>query len=1079
MPSTFRTFLAAFALLLVAATGAFSQSLTPDFLRCEYRVNPLGIDVARPRLSWELKASDPSARNLSESAWRVIVASSAAKLAADEADLWDSGKVAGSQSIHVEYAGKPLASNAEAHWKVQVWDQDGTASPWSAPARWSTGLLNAYEWKAAWIGKNVAANYQDPESPFHDLRGAQWIWHAGETPQGKQSEQWFRLTVRTASPATLRMARLLMGADHSFEVFVNGARIGMGTNTTIRMPQLFDLRPYLKVGANEILARVEFNGNGVPRGLLAALRLEESKDRTRVEKSGTNWQTAASKTGPWSAAVVVAPYGMAPLGDVGFDEERMLPARYLRKEFALRPAIRRATAYISGLGLSELYLNGKKVGDHVLSPNLTEYDRRVFYVTHDITSFLNAGGANAVGVILGNGRFWAPRTAVPIETRTYSAPMLRLQMEIEYADGSQETVVSDSTWKLSTQGAIRGNNEYDGEIYDARLEFANWASPGFDDTKWESARNVTGPAGAMVAQMAEPLRVMETLSAKKLSEPKPGVWVFDLGQNMVGWTRLRVSGPRGATVTIRHAETLNPDGMLYVDNLRSARATSIYTLKGEGTEIWEPRFTYYGFRYVEVTGFPGKPTLQTIEGRVVHDALPKAGEWTSSNSLLNQIYSNMHWGIRGNYRSIPTDCPQRDERQGWLGDRSMGSRSESYMFDVAAFYEKWITDIADSQHPNGSVPVVAPAYWPIYNDDVTWPSTLVLSANMLYEQYADTRAIERNYPALRQWINHMLSYEKDGLMPRDTYGDWCVPPEDPKLILSKDPARLTDGTLLGTAYFYEMLRLMERHAGLLGKPGDQRFFEEKADAMRVAFHKKWFNPETGLYANGTQTSSLLPLAFGIPPEEQRGALFSHLIGRIEKESNWHVGTGLIGTQWLMRTLSDNGRPDVAYRIATQTDYPGWGYMVSKGATTIWELWNGDTAAPEMNSGNHVMLIGDLNLWLYEYLAGIRSDPNQPGFKRVLLEPYAIDGLSHVKASHRGMYGEIRSEWQRDGSTLTFNVTIPPNSTARVAVPAPGSATVKETGSGPEALGVKYLGKRDGRALFDVGSGSYTFVADGK
>ncbi|MDE3167686.1 MAG: family 78 glycoside hydrolase catalytic domain, partial [Acidobacteriota bacterium] len=445
-----------------------------------------------------------------------------------------------------------------------------------------------------------------------------------------------------------------------------------------------------------------------------------------------------------------------------------------------------------------------------------------------------------------------------------------------------------------------------------------------------------------------------------------------------------VRGPKGAEVRLRHAETLTPEGELYVDNLRSARATDFYTLKGGATEVWEPRFTYHGFRFVEVTGYPGTPSVEALSGRVVSDNLTPIADFSSSNPLLNQIHHNIVWGVRGNYRSIPTDCPQRDERQGWLGDRSVVSRSESYLFDVAAFYSKWETDISDTQRDNGSIPDVAPNYWVLYNDDVTWPSTFIQVPTMLYDQYADRRVVERNYPAMKRWIEHMRGFVKDNIQPKDTYGDWCVPPEDPKLIHSQDPARKTDGALLATAYFYMMNRQMARFARLLGRESDANQFETAATEMRAAFQARFFDAAKGYYANGTQTSSILPLAFGMTPAEDRERVFAALIGRIERESNGHVGTGLVGAQWLMRTLTENGRPDVALQIAAQKTYPGWGYMVSKGATTVWELWNGDTADPAMNSGNHVMQIGDLGVWMYEDLAGIRPDPDDPGFHHILL-----------------------------------------------------------------------------------------------
>ena len=753
--------------------------------------------------------------------------------------------------------------------------------------------------------------------------------------------------------------------------------------------------------------------------------------------------------------------------------DRRLPARYLRTEFTVGKPVRRAMVYYSGLGTSELYLNGAKVGDHVLSPGLTDYDKRALYLTFDVTRQL-AAGKNAIGLILGNGRFYAPRAE---RTRNFGFPKAILRLDIEYEDGSISAVVTGPEWKLSTHGPILANNEYDGEEYDARRELAGWDRAGFDDSAWEAAQVVTAPAGALAAQMANPLRVVQSLNPVSVKMVRPGVWIYDMGQNMVGWCHLIVSGPKGTQVQLRHAETLAPDGSLYVANLRTARATDIYTLRGEGSEVYEPRFTYHGFRYVELTAspVPAIPRAFELVGRVVHDDMQAVADFSSSSEMLNQIHHNVFWGIRGNYRSIPTDCPQRDERQGWLGDRSQVSRSESYMFDIAAFYTKWEQDLADSQRADGSIPDVAPNYWPLYNDDITWPSTFLFVPGMLYDQYGDRRVLERAYPAIKKWIEHERGYLQDGLMPKDMYADWCVPPEDPKLIHSKDPARVTNRTLIATAYYYHLLRLAARYARMLDQPADATGYEALAEQVNAAFQKRFLKPATGVYDNATQTSSILPLFFNLAPAENRAALLASLVNNIVKVTDGHVGTGLVGAQFLMRTLTDNGRSDLAYEIATQPTYPGWGYMVSKGATTVWELWNGDTADPAMNSGNHVMQIGDLAVWMYEYLAGIRPDPANPGFRHVLIHPYPAGDLTFVKASHESLYGKIAASWKRDGGAFTLSVSIPPNTSATVWMPAKDAASVTESGRPvAHARGVKFLRTEGDSALFEIESGDYMF-----
>jgi len=1048
------------ALLLVLAP-VFGQA-QPGNLRCEYRVNPVGIDVAQPRLSWKITAAQPLDRGVRQTAYQVLVASQPEILAAGKGDLWDTGRVQSDQSIHVVYAGKPLRSRARAFWKVRIWDQNGQASAWSAPAVWSMGLLNAGDWQAKWIGREETQVYKAPESPFHLLEAAHWIWGAAAG-----SPQTFTARIEIPREREIVAAQCVMGADRRFELFINGQRAGAGGS--VQLPEALYVTRFLRAGENEISVTAAPARSG-KSGLIGAFHIEFAQGAALDFRTGPNWRAGGS------AAVDLGAYGAAPWGEVGFTGEHALPARMLRKEFDAATGIRRATVYISGLGLSELYLNGAKIGDDVLSPHLSDYGKRVFYVTSDATNRI-APGKNAIGVLLGNGRYWAPRLREPIPSRSFGSPRVRLQLEIEYLNGRMDRVVSDETWKLTTDGPIRANNEYDGETYDARQEIEAWSRPGFDDSKWQPAEVVAAPPGVLAAQMSEPLRVMETLKPVRMNEIRPGVYIFDMGQNMVGWCRLKVAGPRGTRVILRHAETLGPDGGLYVDNLRSARATDVYTLKGGGTEIWEPRFTYHGFRYVEVRGYPGRPGPDALEGRVVHDAMEQIADFTSSSDLLNKIHHNIYWGVRGNYRSIPTDCPQRDERQGWLGDRSVVSRGESYLFDVAAFYTKWEYDLIDSQRDDGSIPDVAPAYWMLYNDDVTWPSTFVQVPAMLYDQYGDLRIVQSAYPAVRKWIEHMRQFLKDGLLPKDTYGDWCVPPEDPKLIHSRDPARRTDGTLLATAYYYRMLCEMSKFARFVGKEADAGDYDRLSAQVRAALNNTFFNRRTGMYANGTQTSAILPLVFGLTPEPDRKSVLEGLIRNIEDVTKGHVGTGLVGAQWLMRALTENGRVDVVYRIATATTYPGWGYMISKGATTIWELWNGDTADPAMNSGNHVMQIGDLGVWMYEYLGGIRTDPEKPGFKHILIRPYMPSGLNFVSASHQSMYGLIESRWRREGGKVTLDIAVPPNTTATVWVPAADVSLVTENGAPARAArGVTFLRMEGDAAVFEVTSGRYSFSA---
>jgi alpha-L-rhamnosidase len=1039
-------------LLGVGVLPLFAASATVRVvdLRCEYRRNPLGIDEVQPRLSWRLEALNAGARGLKQSAWQIIVASTENAAATGRGDLWDTGRVAGDQSIQVAYAGKPLASTARVYWRVKVWDQDGQASAWSDPAMWSMGLLRPDDWKARWIGKVETGDLQDPGSPYWNLKTASWIGPAAAVDKG---DVFFRVSFDVPRDRTLVDAIAVLGGDRGGEFYVNGNRVGK-IDRYVR-PTVVPIATALKPGKNVIAVQTTRAAHSPTAGLIGAIKLSFDHGEPMFVTTGKDWKIATKPTpgwqqeefndAPWGAAKVTGAYGSAPWGQVGFSEERRLAARMLRKEFQAGSGLKRATVYFSGLGTSELYLNGSKVEDAVLSPGLTDYDKRVFYVTYDVTRQVKSG-ANAIGAILGNGRFYAPRGKEPTDTRSFGTPRLLLQLDLEYADGRKQQIVSDETWKMTDKGPIRANNEFDGEEYDARMEIAGWASSGFKGDGWTPSETVPAPIGKLAAQMAEPLRVTETIHPVKFWESKPGIYIYDMGQNMVGWCRLKVTGPAGTRVVLRHAETLNADGKLYVDNLRSALAADTYVLKGaQAEQLWEPRFTYHGFRFVEVSGYPGKPVLEALEGRVVHDAMEKTADFTSSSSLLNQLHKNIYWGVRGNYRSIPTDCPQRDERQGWMGDRSVVSWGESYLFDVAAFYSKWTQDIEDSQGPEGSIPDVVPTYWVRYNDGVTWPSTFLLAPNMLYHQYGDARVIQKHYPALRVWVQYMENFLKDDLMPKNTYGDWCVPPESPELIHSKDKARVTDTTLISTAYFYKVLQVMSQDAKIAGKAADAAEYDALSARVKAAFIKKFFKPDSNQFDNGTQTSYVLPLAFGMVPDGRKEQVVAHLKKKIEVETDDHVGVGLIGAQWLMRTLTENGQGDLAFKIVTQTTYPGWGYMISKGATTVWELWNGDTADPAMNSGNHVMQIGDLNVWLYEYLAGIRSDSEAVGFKKIIIRPYPVKGLDSVSASHESPYGRIASKWVRRNGGIDLEVTIPPNTSATVYVP--GKSVGEKVGSG--------------------------------
>ncbi len=754
-----------------------------------------------------------------------------------------------------------------------------------------------------------------------------------------------------------------------------------------------------------------------------------------------------------------------------------LAARYLRKEFSGAKEIKSAKAYISGLGLYELYINGKQIGDQVLSPVPTDYRKSVMFNSFDVTQYLQKG-KNAIGVVLGNGRFFNMRQNYkPHKILTFGFPKLIFQMEIEYTDGSRQTIISDQTWKISVNGPIISNNDFDGEEYDARKEMPGWNKTGFNDSKWMKSGLVQAPGGTLTAQKTGNMKIHEILKPVGIKHLQADTFILDLGQNMVGWLQLKAKGIKGTEIKLRFAESLKKDGRLYTDNLRSAWCTDTYTMKGDGLETWQPSFVWHGFRYVQITGYPGTPTVNDFEGKVIYDDMKTIGSFESSNPLLNQIYKNAYWGIRGNYKGIPLDCPQRDERQPWLCDHAMGSLGESFIFDNQNLYVKWMDDIRESQKEDGQLSDIAPPfYMTYYSDNMTWPGTYLLTGDMIYSQFGNPEPIIKHYPYMKKWMDYMKSkYMQNYIITKDKYGDWCVPPESQELIHSKDPARKTDGALIATAYYYKLLQIMQKFARLSGNDADIPGYVALSNNIRKAFNDKFYNEKEQFYGNNTVTSNLLPLTFGMVDDDKADIVFKQITYKIATTDKLHLSTGVIGTQWLMRELTQRGCADVAYSLAAQNTYPSWGYMVEKGATTIWELWNGDTASPKMNSQNHVMLLGDLIAWMYEDLAGIKSHKNYPGFKMLWMKPNPTETLTYVKAGYQTPQGEVKSDWDLTNGIFAWKITIPANTRANILIPASSVDDITQSGNPVmKTPGLKFVRIEEERINLEIGPGNYTF-----
>ena len=742
-----------------------------------------------------------------------------------------------------------------------------------------------------------------------------------------------------------------------------------------------------------------------------------------------------------------------------------LAARYLRKEFKLNENIAQARLYVSGLGQYSVFINGIEVEpNELLKPALSDYRKRVYFNTFDVTDLLESGN-NAIGIILAGGRFTAmrynaqnPDYDFTDNVLHFGTPRMILQLEITYIDGRKELIVSDESWMITNRGPIRTSNEYDGEMYDENFDLGDWTLPNYDDTSWLAAEPVEAPKGKLTPQPNPNIKVQDSLMPVDIFK-KGDKWILDMGQNMVGVLEMNISGQKpGDTIVLRFAENLYPDSTIDVRNLRSAEATDRYIVGDEmrhGTSLWwKPLFTYHGFRYVEIGDLREHPKTSDFQGLVFYDEMQTTGSFESSNEILNAVYRNAFWGIRGNYRSMPTDCPQRDERMGWTGDRATGCYGESYIFDNHQLYAKWLDDGEDCQLENGSISDVFPPYWRNYTNSMTWPGAFITVADMIYTRFGDDKPIHEHYQAMKKWLNFMKTrYMFDGIMKRDQYGDWCMPPESPEMIHSRDKSRRTRSMVIATPYYCYLSQKMANFAEILGFTDDAEYFKNENSATTDAYNSFYLNKQIWRYDNNTVTANILPLFFGMVPKGHENDVFENIVDRTEDLHDSHVSTGVVGIQFLMRTLTEYGRDDLALQIATNDTYPSWGYMVRNGATTIWELWNGNTADPSMNSANHVMLLGDLIIWEYEYLGGIRA--LEPGYTKIQLKPYPIKGMDFVNCAYESVSGRIESNWKRNGKRFEWDITIPANTEAEVWIPTSKGYKVKNLRSGKYHFKNKY------------------------
>jgi alpha-L-rhamnosidase len=1133
-------------------------TLQPANLRCEARVNPLGIGNPAPELSWQLQStgSGTANRGLMQSAYEIQAGS-----AAGAADLWDSGKVVGSQSLNVVYAGKALTSGESCFWQVRVYDASNNVSAWSAPAQWSMGLLSAADWKAQWIGYDAAYTLTPQEAANRALfntSNLDWICYPNSLAQAGIEQSLLRKQIVLPASQTMTNAVMALYADNYCNVYVNGQEM---TNAAMRWAATaqINVTAWLHAGTNLLALGATNSDVQDAANVIGQLVVQFASGTVSnipvdgtwlsAQTAPTNWMQTNFNDSSWTAAEVNSstPWGTPALNDIA-----RVPAPYLRKTFVASQTVTNATVYVTALGAYELHLNGQKVGNDVLTPGWTQFTKRVYYQTYNVTGMVQTG-SNTISAILGDG-WYASCLAFKGSRLNYGGtPRFMAQLVLDLADGSTQTIVTDSSWKAS-YGPIQFGDLLMGSAYDARLELPGWDTTNFNDSAWLPvaiglsaaavgytnvtaivtsletnnqlnfvANNATmggdpdygvvkalqinftlggtnqtltfaensavqiggggqtltviqalyggpttfpGIGGLQVqAALTEPSRCLATLAATNLTEPKPGCYTFDLGQNMVGWVQLNISGSVGDSITVRHGEMLNPDGSIYTANLRGAQATDYYIFGTNGAVIYEPRFTFHGFRYVELRGLSVPPTLSSVTGIVVHSDITQTGAFACSSPLVNQLYSNITWGQRGNYLEVPSDCPQRDERMGWTGDTEFFVPTAAYNFDIQSFFRRHlITLCQDAQETDGAFANVAPDLG-AGSGAAAWGDAAWICTYNMYHSYGDTNVIAENYASFQTYAQFLASYASNYViagLPGD-FGDW--------LNLGGGASDM----VIDTAYYAYFAQTMSEMAAAIGNSTNEATYATLHGNIAAAFTN--FFTSDGAFSDGSsQTGYALAFTLNLVPaglSNQVAQQFANSIAQFDD----HLATGFIGTARLLPGLHDIGRDDLAYQLLLQQTYPSWLYQVTLGATTMWERWDGWTPgagfeSPTINSFNHYSF-GAVGQYLFSVVGGI--NPASPGYQNVLIQPVPGVGLTWADTSYNSTRGLISTAWTNAGGTFNLNVVIPPNTTAQVYVPTTNASAITESGlPAANSPGVTYDGLSNGCAIYAVGSGNYAW-----
>ena len=781
------------------------------------------------------------------------------------------------------------------------------------------------------------------------------------------------------------------------------------------------------------------------------------------------WEMGLLEPSDWQAAWITP--GLPE------DATRANPVAMLRREITLKGPVATARLYATAQGLYQFELNGRRVDDRCLTPGWTAYDFRLQYQVYDVTALVQTG-ANCLAALLGDGWFRGHLVWANHRNNYGKSTALLAQLVVTYADGRREVFGTDDRWKAAT-GPILLSDIYDGETYDARLERPGWSQAGYADHAWTNTRTIEAPHVRLEAS-APSVRPHEEITPVKVLHTPAGETVLDLGQNMVGRLRFRLRAPAGTTVTLRHAEVLDQVGNLYTANLRLAAQTVRYTAKGGGEEVFEPHFTFQGFRYVAVAGWPGEPDPKDFTGVVLHSEMAPAGEFTCSDQLINQLQHNIVWGQKGNFVDVPTDCPQRDERLGWTGDAQVFARTACFNFDTAMFYTKWLRDLALDQQDDGAVPHVIPnvlSHTTRKGDSAAtgWADSALVVPWTLYQVYGDRQVLEEQYASMKAWVEYMRRAAGERCIwdTGDHFGDWLsYATNDPGF-----PGATTDKDLIQTAYFARSTGILQQAAEVLGRKEDARDYAALRDRIRAAFAREFATP-TGRLSSNTQTAYALALSFNLLPEALRPLAARHLAENVQHFG--HLTTGFLGASLLCPVLTDTGRLDLAFALLNRREYPSWLYPVTRGATTIWERWDGikpDGSFQDagMNSFNHYAY-GAIGEWLYRCVAGLELDPAQPAYRHGLIQPHPGGGLTSAAASFPSMYGRISTAWQRSAGSLVLDVEVPANTTATVRLPNTRVAGVTEGGRPvSDAPGITEARQENEAVVVQLGSGRYHFA----